>query len=332
MSTFSLISANADPTTIGRLVVIGTMLSDQSDLEELRRRLDAIDDRLQDLLIERLQIVSRIAAEKRHDSVPALVPAREAQIIRRLVERQGDSFPAGTLVRIWRELLAATVRAQGPFAVGAYAPQGTPGVWDLARDHFGSQTPMTPYHSVLQVIRAVTDRRVAVGVLPLPQDGDSDPWWVHLLSPDVDAPRVIGRLPFGPRGNARSDSGDAWAIAYGSSQASGSDRTLFATENAVEISHGRFATALSELGMNCTLLVSCGQDQSSNTLIEVDGFVPLTDPRLAQFRTRLGRDLLRLLALGSYAVPLPRGAASSSAAGPTPPAALAANAAHGARS
>ena len=52
------------------------MLSNQSDLEELRRRLDAIDDRLQDLLIERLEIVSRVAAEKRGGSVPAHVPAR----------------------------------------------------------------------------------------------------------------------------------------------------------------------------------------------------------------------------------------------------------------
>jgi hypothetical protein len=63
------------------------MLSAQSDLEELRRRLDTIDDRLQDLLIERLEIVSRVAAEKRVDSVPPHVPAREAQILRRLVDR-----------------------------------------------------------------------------------------------------------------------------------------------------------------------------------------------------------------------------------------------------
>jgi len=303
------------------------MLSGRSDLEELRRRLDAIDDRLQDLLIERLEIVSRVAAEKRSGSVPALVPAREAQIIRRLVAREADAFPAATMVRIWRELLAATVRAQGPFAVGAYAPQGAPGVWDLARDHFGSQTPMTPFQSTLQVIRAVTDRSVAVGVLPMPQDGDADPWWLHLLSPDDDAPRVIGRLPFGPRGNARADSGDALAIGFGPQQPSGDDRTLFATENAVDISHGRFVTALTELGMKCTFIASCGRDESANTLIEIDGFVPLSDPRFAQLRVRLGVDLHRLLAIGSYAVPLPL---------PSPtlaqPAQSAANGVYGARS
>jgi chorismate mutase len=39
-------------------------------------------------------------------------PAREAQIIRRLIERNRGAFPPATLVRMWRELLAATVRQQ----------------------------------------------------------------------------------------------------------------------------------------------------------------------------------------------------------------------------
>jgi chorismate mutase len=303
------------------------MLSNQSDLEELRRRLDAIDDRLQDLLIERLEIVSRVAAEKRDGGLPVHVPAREAQIIRRLVARQGAAFPVGPLVRIWRELLGATTRAQGPFAVGAYVPQDAPGVWDLARDQYGSHAPMTVFQTSLQVIRAVTDRRVAVGVLPMPQDGDRDPWWVALLSPDAEVPRVIGRLPFGPRGNARVTSGDALAIGYGVQPESGNDRTLLATENAGDISHSRFVTALSALGLTCTLIASCDDGGSANTLIEVEGFVKLDDPRLEQLRDRLGADVLRLLAIGSYAVPLPE----ASASGLAQPAAMSDIAGHGAR-
>ena len=285
------------------------MLSGQSDLEELRRRLDAIDDRLQDLLIERLEIVSRVAAEKRSGSVPPHVPAREAQMLRRLAARLGDAFPAGPLVRIWRELLGATTRAQGPFAIGVYSSPNALGIWDLARDHYGSHAPMSTFQSASQVIRAVTERRAAIGVLPMPQDGDDEPWWLHLIAPDIDVPRVIARLPFGPRGNARTDSGDALAIGYGPQQESGIDRTLLATENAVDISHSRFANLLSAVGFSWTSIISCGQGQSGNTLLEVDGFVPPTDPRLAQMRNRFGADLPQLLPIGSYAVPLQQGAA-----------------------
>jgi chorismate mutase/prephenate dehydratase len=293
------------------------MLSAPSDLKELRRRLDGIDDKLQDLLIERMEVVGSVAAEKRNGTVAPHVPAREAEILRRLVERQGDSFPSGTLVRMWRELLAATTRRQGPFAVAAFAPPEAFGVWDLARDHYGSHTSITPYQSTFQVIRAVAERRVAVGVLPMPQDGDDDPWWRHLLSPDIEAPRIIARLPFGPRGNARSDSGDALAIGYGAPEPSGSDRTVLATENRVSISHGRFVAALSKLGLSCTFVTSYEQADAVNTLIEIDGYVALADPRLDSLRVQLAGDLLRLLPVGGYAVPLKASDATMIGAAPS---------------
>jgi chorismate mutase len=283
------------------------MLSSQSELEELRRRIDVIDNNLLELLVDRLEVVEQVAALKADGNAAIYVPSREAAIIRRLVARCGDGLPVGTMVRIWRELLGAGVRHEGPFAVGAYVPPDSPGVWDISRDHFGSQMPMTVFQTTSQVIRAVTDRRVAVGVLPMPQDGDAEPWWVHLLSPDADIPRVVARLPFGPRGNARFD-GDALVIGYGSQAPSGSDCTLLATENAVDISHSRFSSVFTAVGLSCRLIAFHALGGSTYTLIETDGFVPLADPRIVQLRERLGGDLHRLLAIGSYALPLPEAA------------------------
>ncbi|MGA8398803.1 MAG: chorismate mutase [Stellaceae bacterium] len=298
------------------------MLSSQSELEELRRRIDGIDNNLLELLMDRLRIVAQVA-ELKSDGAATYVPSREAEIIRRLVARGSGELPLGTMVRMWRELLGAAVRSEGPFAVGAYVPSDGPGVWDISRDHYGSQTPMTVFQSTLQVIRAVTDRRVAVGVLPMPQDDDSDPWWLHFLSPDIEVPRIVARLPFGPRGNARFD-GDALAIGYSPLLSSGNDRTLLATENAVEISQGRFSAAFAALGLTCRFIFSHGKSFAANTLIEVEGFVTLDDPRLGKLRERLGPDLLRLFALGSYAVPLAESTASPASSGVAQPLAMAA--------
>ena len=276
-----------------------------SDLEGLRRRIDEIDDRLQDLLVERIQVVSTVAAHKRSNrGVAAHQPAREAEIIRRLIERNRGAFPPATLVRMWRELLAATVRLQGAFTVAVYAPAAAQGFWDIARDHYGSHTPMLPYRTTSQVISAVTDGQAAVGVLPMPQEDDPDPWWRHLLSTDDNAPHVIARLPFGSRGNARPDSGDALAIGRGAEQETGRDRTLIATENAAGISRGRIVSTLSGLGLASIFTASCEHAEGANTLIEIDAFVPLGDPRLDRFRAQLGPALYRVLRFGGYAVPL----------------------------
>src|ERR1700739_1431661 len=108
------------------------MLPTPSDLAELRRRLDEIDNQMHDLLIKRGEVVSVVAASKREDNLAAFQPGREAQIIRRLVDRHYGDFPVTTLVRMWREMLAATVRLQSPFEVAGFDATESQGVWCLA--------------------------------------------------------------------------------------------------------------------------------------------------------------------------------------------------------
>jgi chorismate mutase / prephenate dehydratase len=293
------------------------MLPTPSDLAELRRCLDEIDDKLHDLLIKRAEVVSVVAASKREGKLAAFQPGREAQIIRRLVDRHSGDFPVATLVRMWREMLAATVQLQSMFAVAVFAPIESQGFWDLARDHYGSHTPMSAYHSIGQVIRAVTEGRASVGVLPMPQEGETDPWWRHLLSKDEDAPRVVARLPFGGRGNARTDGAGALAIGRGVQQETGQDRVLLAAESSTDISRGRILRTISSLGLVCTFFASYEHADSAVNLIEIEGFVPIADPRLDSFRKQLGGALHRLLPFGGYAVPLSAAALAKSGGGLT---------------
>jgi chorismate mutase-like protein len=281
-----------------------------SDLADLRHRIDEIDDRMHDLLIERAQIVAQVAASKRGGEVGFYQPGREAQILRRLAARHHGALPVATVVRIWREMLAATVRLETPFAVAVFAPADAQGFWDLARDHYGSYAPMSAYRSSGQVIRAVTEGRAAVGILPMPEEGEADPWWRHLASQDDKAPRVIARLPFGTRGNARSGGSDALVIGCGAQQETGADRTLFIAESAVDISRARLLGLLSSAALNCTFLASSEHAGGIFNLVEIDGFVPLSDPRITRFHTQLDAARYRLLPFGGYALPLPAAALS----------------------
>jgi chorismate mutase len=278
------------------------MSSTPSDLKGLRRRLDEIDDRMHDLLMDRAEIVSMVAASKKGDHLPAFQPAREAEIIRRLVGRHHGAFPVATLVSMWREMLAATVRLQSPFSVAVFAPLDRQGFWDVARDHYGSNTPMSAFQFTNQVVRAVTEGGASVGVLPMPQEGEPDPWWRHLLSADENGPRVIARLPFGTPGNARNAGADALAIGLGEQQRTGLDRTLLAAECVTDITRSRILRILSSLGLVCTFLASHDHPGGAAKLIEVEGFVAISDHRLDGFRAELGAALHHL---GGYAVPLP---------------------------
>jgi chorismate mutase-like protein len=285
-----------------------------SDLALLRRRIDAIDDRMHDLLIERAEIVARVAAMKSGGDIAFYQPAREAQILRRLAARHHGALPVAGMLRMWREMLAATVRLETPFAVAVLARPEENGLWDLARDHYGCHAPMSACSSVGEVIGALNADRGAVGVLPMPQEADPDPWWRELMPPQGDGLRVMARLPFGARGNARSGGSDALVIGRGAQQKTGADRTLFITELGGDLSRPRFLRRLSSAGFSCTLSACCEQADGILSLFELDGFVPICDPRIADLRAGLGPAFHRLLPLGGYAVPLSMTAPSLDAA------------------
>jgi len=278
------------------------MSSQLTDLEALRRRLDDIDARLQDLLIDRAQIVSLVAISKKGGNQPPFQPAREAEIVRRLVARHRGAFPVTSLVRIWREMLAATVRLQSLFSVAVFAPAERPGLWDLARDHYGSNTPMTAHSCPAAVVRAVTARESTVGVLPMPQPGEPDPWWPLLVPRAESVPSVIARLPFGARGNARGDD-EALTIGFGEPRDTGLDRTLLALEWAQAGCRARTLKLLSAAGLDCTFFAPSDGGAAVN-LIELEGFVPTTDERLEGVRAELAQTLKRMCPIGGYAVPL----------------------------
>lgn len=283
------------------------------DLANLRRRIDEIDDRMHELLIERAEVVARVAASKKAEAVAFYQPGREAQILRRLVARHRGLLPVATVLRIWREMLAATVRIETRFAVAVVAPAEGQGAWDLARDHYGSQAPMSAHPSAGRVIRAVAEGEAAVGILPMPREDDPDPWWCDLVSPNDQAPRVIARLPFGFRGNARGSS-EALAIGHCAQQETGADRTFFIAESTADLSRGRCRSLLLSAGLACTFLASADRGGSNLHLIEIDGFVPISDQRIGRFNAQLGPALYRLLPFGGYALPLAASALSPAAA------------------
>ena len=287
------------------------MPSAEAAIDDLRRQIDEIDSRLHDLLMRRSAIVGEIGALKGNNGDGArngfFRPGREAAILRRLIERHQGSLPKATVIRMWRELLSATLRQQGPFAIAVFAPDDRSGYWDVARDHFGSLTPATAQDKAGKVVRAVVDGQATVGVLPLPQEDEREPWWPFLVSGDANQPRVIARLPFGAAGNVRGGSGEALVIGRVAQEDTGHDRTLFVVEAAAEISRSGLRAALSAASLT-PLLVHLWRDPSGPStwyhLVEVDGCVRPEDPRFATLAANRSVELRRVWPLGSYAVPL----------------------------
>ncbi len=274
-------------------------------LDDLRRRIDRLDDELQDALIERAALVAEIASVKQSDATPALRPGREARILRRLVARHHGPFPRAMLVRIWREMMSGTAAMQTALDVAVYAPANAAGLWDLARDHYGSHVPMTAFRTAGEVVGAVSDGRATLGAVPMPGRGETELWWRLLLPGEAPKPRVIARLPFGAAGNARNEGGDALVIARIEPEPSGLDRSLYVVETGEEISRAGVLAALSAVGLPTTLLAGApAENRAVAQLFEFDCWLPADEARLWEALAPLGNKVLRVASLGGYARPL----------------------------
>ena len=167
----------------------------EPSLADLRREIDRIDTAMHELLIERGEIIDQlIAVKKTEETGSAFRPAREAEMMRRLVRRHHGSLPLDTAESIWRVIIATFTYVQAPFAVHADLSAGDALMRDSARFHFGFTVPFVPHMGGANVVEAVTASKGDLGLVPAFAVAGGGPWWTALEF--ASAPKIIARLPF----------------------------------------------------------------------------------------------------------------------------------------
>jgi len=287
------------------------MSDDSKTLDALRRDIDEIDDGIHDLLMRRAAVVEKVGAAKRGSAAAFVRPGREALVLRRILARHRGRFPAAAVVHIWREIFAALTALQGPFSVAVHQPEGGPDYRRLARAHFGATTPITSLAHAGHVVAAVSDGSASVGVLPLPVEGDTEPWWRYLISARPDRARIVARLPAVVESDPRHDRVDALVIARVDFEDTGSDNSYLDFQAQEQISRVRLQTALSDIGLS-QLSYSAWRDGEHpvgwHHLIELPGHLDGDDPAIRGLVAAFKPKIDRVDALGGYPAPLDLGA------------------------
>ena len=168
---------------------------DAPSLGDLRKDIDRIDEAMHGLLMERGQIIDRlISVKKTQETGSAFRPAREADMMRRLVQRHKGILPLDTAESILRVIIATFTHVQAPFSVHADLSAGDAMMRDSARFHFGFTVPFVPHVGAAGVVEAVSESKGDLGLVPAFAGSSSGAWW-NALEFDA-APKIIARLPF----------------------------------------------------------------------------------------------------------------------------------------
>ena len=272
------------------------------NLATLRREIDSIDEKLHDLLMRRAEIVGEVGRQKASAGGPTFRPAREAQLLRRLLARHSGALPPSVVVRLWCEIVAASTRLQGDFSV-ACSPNGDDcGALRLAQSRFGLDANVSRLASLDQVVLAVGRGDATVGIVPLAHGSDGPDWWA---GPNLhDGVFVVARLPWFVY-DAQPETG-GYVLGTTTPEESGDDRSVFTFTSANDVSRGKLAEMAAAHGLEIGEQAVFDRDDVAGRvhLVDVSGFLTDADPRVRGIASLLDDAELRWL--GSYAAPYAR--------------------------
>lgn len=276
-------------------------------LTDIRKKIDTLDNKIHDVLMQRAELIDDIAAEKRKHNLQFVHPAREAQMIRRLLERHQGVLPQAAIVRIWRELVGAVSLLQTGLKVSVFMKNDNMTIWDNAKAYFGSVVSMQKLSSPLVALSSVREGESSFAVLGWPEDNEDNAWWVHLFHQDPSDIKIVCALPYGSiEGQTNDPANKALVISKINFDESGHDHSFLALEIDRSVSRGRIVDVLKELDfepLGVTSITNADSEGHSMHMVELDDYIAEDDVRLTEFMSKFEEFDARCKVLGGYPVP-----------------------------
>jgi len=148
---------------------------DSDQLLQLRSKIDACDQQIQQLIQDRVKIAAEIAQTKlkTDENTSFYRPEREAQVLRRIRERNEEMrenqqalVADDEMVRLMREIMSTSLAAEMPMTVAYLGPEGTYTQAAVVK-HFGQAVNNLDVKTIADVFRVVEQGTAHFGVVPV---------------------------------------------------------------------------------------------------------------------------------------------------------------------
>lgn len=139
-----------------------------TDLATIRKHIDTIDARLQELLNERARYAQQVGISKHADghTVDFYRPEREAEVLRGVLERNKGPLRDEEILRLFREIMSACLAQQEPLKVAFLGPEGT-FTQQAVYKHFGHSVRALALPAIEEVFHEVEAGSADFGVVPI---------------------------------------------------------------------------------------------------------------------------------------------------------------------
>jgi chorismate mutase/prephenate dehydratase len=135
-------------------------------LEELRKKIDAIDTEMLRLLNERADVVHEVGVLKKREGLAIYAPEREDALLKSLIAKSEGRLPEKSIRAIYREIMSAALALEEDLKIAYLGP---PGTWthQASISKFGHSVAYLPQPNLADVFDHVTRGLADYGVVPI---------------------------------------------------------------------------------------------------------------------------------------------------------------------
>ena len=165
-----------------------------SSLLELRNTIDEIDANIQQLIAARARCAKQIGVLKGLTSTAEFYrPEREAQVLRKVIERNDGPLRNEEMVRLFRELMSACLAQEEALKVAYLGPEGT-FTQSAVLKHFGHSVHALSVPTIDEVFHEVEAATADFGVAPI-ENSSEGTVNIHTLDMFLTSPlKVCGEI------------------------------------------------------------------------------------------------------------------------------------------
>ena len=164
-------------------------------LGSIRERIDDIDERIHELLNERARFAQQVGQSKRGEGLSTAdfyKPEREAQVLRKAIERNDGPLRNEEIVRLFREIMSACLAQQEPLKIAFLGPEGTFSQQAVLK-HFGHSVRALPLPAISEVFEEVQAGHADFGVVPI--ENSTEGTVNHTLDMFLNSPlKICGEI------------------------------------------------------------------------------------------------------------------------------------------
>ncbi len=146
------------------------MSNQEQQLNKLRDQIDQIDQQIMGLVSQRAICAQKVAEVKQQAQTDGDAvfyrPEREAQVLRRVMERNKGPLDDEEMARVFRQIMSSCLALEQPMHIAFLGPEGT-FTQSAALKHFGHSTVSVPLNSIDEVFREVESGAAHYGVVPI---------------------------------------------------------------------------------------------------------------------------------------------------------------------